>query len=346
MADSITIFQEELPSIESYWRSIILFGRNVASYKFALSKSLLTIAPTGKNIVLLEELAEPFAINICKHLKLSPKQHTGSSSRFLDCCRQFNEGKITKQALLESTVRYGFNNVIDAFHNVSQTNIPIRFYEKDFQGKNKKIVLTDNLFKMTEQPQFGNLPYETEARWKLVETAWELGISRNMLQIQYDKTGNSLYIQPSPFRRKNVTSVRDALNGYQKGKCFYCFDNISIEKNDSALCDVDHFIPHMLQEHLSEVNLDAVWNLVLACSRCNRGNSGKFERIPTIKYLTRLHKRNEFLISSHHPLRETLIVQTGNTSLVRANFLKKMYHRAINYIPHRWETIQIGREIF
>jgi hypothetical protein len=29
------------PSLDNYWRAIILFGRNVASYKFALGKSLL-----------------------------------------------------------------------------------------------------------------------------------------------------------------------------------------------------------------------------------------------------------------------------------------------------------------
>jgi len=48
MADNITLFQETHPSLASYWRSVILFGRNVASYKFALAKSLLEIAPTGK----------------------------------------------------------------------------------------------------------------------------------------------------------------------------------------------------------------------------------------------------------------------------------------------------------
>ncbi len=29
-------FYEIEPNLENYWRSIILFGRNVASYKFAL----------------------------------------------------------------------------------------------------------------------------------------------------------------------------------------------------------------------------------------------------------------------------------------------------------------------
>lgn len=59
MNDAVEEFKEQFPSLESYWRSIILFGRNVASYKFALAKSLLELAPTGKSEITLEELAMP-----------------------------------------------------------------------------------------------------------------------------------------------------------------------------------------------------------------------------------------------------------------------------------------------
>jgi len=33
-------FLESKPQTESIWRSVILFGRNVASYKFALGKTV------------------------------------------------------------------------------------------------------------------------------------------------------------------------------------------------------------------------------------------------------------------------------------------------------------------
>ena len=39
----MTLFTEVQPTLENYWRSVILFGRNVASYKFALGKSLLDL---------------------------------------------------------------------------------------------------------------------------------------------------------------------------------------------------------------------------------------------------------------------------------------------------------------
>ena len=145
-------------------------------------------------------------------------------------------------------------------------------------------------------------------------------------------------------KRRCITSARDALNGYQKGKCFYCFSDISVNSSDSDLCDIDHFFPHTLQSKMPNVNLDGVWNLVLACKNCNRGTDGKSARIPAIKYLERLYKRNEFLITSHHPLRETLIAQTGSTPEQRHKFLADIDAIAINYLVHRWDTDPVTDE--
>jgi hypothetical protein len=47
------------PTLDAYWRAIILFGRNSASYKFALGKGLLEIAYAEKTFITLDELAEP-----------------------------------------------------------------------------------------------------------------------------------------------------------------------------------------------------------------------------------------------------------------------------------------------
>jgi hypothetical protein len=77
------------PSLEDYWRGIILFGRNVASYKFALAKSLLDISPQASQLLKLSDLAPVFACNIADHLRHSPKQATSSSSKFLDACRKY-----------------------------------------------------------------------------------------------------------------------------------------------------------------------------------------------------------------------------------------------------------------
>lgn len=63
-------FYEIEPSIENYWRSIILFGRNVASYKFALAKSLYELKLNHHTIITLDELSVPFSQNICQHFQL------------------------------------------------------------------------------------------------------------------------------------------------------------------------------------------------------------------------------------------------------------------------------------
>ena len=345
MSDGIEEFKEQYPSLDSYWRSIILFGRNVASYKFALAKSLLEIAPTGKTHITLEELSIPFSKHLCEHIAKAPRQATSQSSQFLEACKDFNAGKISKTQLINITTAKGFNNVIDAFHVVNRSSIPVEFYKKDYSNGKKQIILTDEIFKLQEMPFAENFSIEAEARWNLVETAWELNVSKNLLNVRYNDTSQVFFVD-NDFRRKDVTSARGALNGYQKGKCFYCYDDITVSDDSTNTCDVDHFFPHTLQPLFPDINLDGVWNLVLTCQKCNRGEDGKFALVPATKYLTRLHRRNEFLISSHHPLRETIIKQTGATEAERRSFLASIDQRAIDALIHRWETPEVAPATF
>ena len=97
--------------MEDYWRGIILFGRNVASYKFALAKTLLDLNAQSGQLLKLSELAPAFAGHIAEHLKIADKQATSGSSQFLDACRKFNSGEITQDRLTDETVRRGFANV-------------------------------------------------------------------------------------------------------------------------------------------------------------------------------------------------------------------------------------------
>ena len=326
------------PTLDAYWRAVILFGRNVASYKFSLAKSLLEFADQEKTFVSLEELSEPFSRHITDHLKKADRQGTFASSRFLEACRSFNEGKIAHEQLLEQTTRLGFNNVIDAFHIVNQAEIPKRFFIDDRKSR-KGITITDELFSLKEIFQYQNLPFEVEARWRLVETAWSLNISPTLLMVSYDPFVEDLFVRTGKDRRIGITSCRDALNGYQKGKCFYCFTDVSIESEGVNTAEVDHFFAHILKqsELLGDLNLDGVWNLVLCCVECNRGSGGKHSRVPEIRYLERLNRRNNYLIESHHPLRETLRSQTGKTEIERRMFLQEMDKVAVQNLIHRWK---------
>lgn len=325
-------FQSTDISIENQWRSIVLLGKNVASYKFALAKALHQLAQQGKTFVTLEDLAFPYASHIAEHSKKEPKQGTSKVGDFLQACKDYGDGSINQTKLVQQTVRYGFSAVLEAFHVVAGENIPRPFFVK---GKNRQgIVLTDELFKLAESVQYSNLLFEVEARWRLVETAWSMNISPNMLEVKvFD---SELLFVDTPHRRINITSSREALNGYQKGKCFYSFENISVVPGDLELADVDHFFPHMLKPYIQDVNFDGVWNLVLSSRNCNRGMGGKFEKIPAIQYLERLHRRNNFFVESNHPLRETIINQTGKTEVERKHFLQRVYQEAKNLIIHEW----------
>jgi len=320
------------PSDEQYWRAINLFGRNVASYKFSLAKSLLELAKDQITAVTLEELAEPFSKHLCDHIKLSPKQITSKgNNEFLLACKNYNDEKIQKSSLIDVTKRLGFKYVLDAFHILNGKTIDKRFFI-DERKSSKKIIITDDILKLGSTESGEVLMQETEARWRLVETSWSLGVSRNL--IKADTEQNLLY--SDQLRRTNVTSCRDALNGYQKGKCFYCFQAISVVEGSENLCDVDHFLPFDLKKKNILNSVDGIWNLVLSCKDCNRGREGKFNRVPAKSLLERLDQRNEYYISSHDPLRDTILVQTGKSEKGRRSFLQHNFNLAKSYLIHEW----------
>jgi hypothetical protein len=326
---------------QDYWRGLILFGRNVASYKFSLGRALLDLRAAPGDLVKLDQLASPFAKNICEHLRKAPKQATSQSSRFLEACRKRNSGEIDDDKLRDATVALGFNNVIDAFHRLGPEDIPVKFFV-DERKTNNGIRLTDELRKLSDVAHPDNLPHETEARWRLVETAWELGLNPSL--IEYSEEGEFLYVNEQDGRIV-VTSARHTLNGYQKGHCFYCFASISAD-NGSAGVDVDHFFAWSARKLLTG-NINGVWNLVLSCTACNRGPGGKFDLVPSLQLVERLYRRNEHLIASHNPLRETLIMQTGAAKQERKAFLQGNYYSARTSMIICWDPLeQRGEAVF
>ncbi|MBE2189002.1 MAG: HNH endonuclease [Candidatus Kapabacteria bacterium] len=332
----VTSFQLNDPSVESQWRALILFGKNSATYKFAFAKALLGLVESKKSHISLAELSIPFADSIVDHLRKNDKQGSSNSSKFLNGCREYINDNISKSQLYGLTEKYGFVNVIDAFQNINGGSIPEKFYEKNFYQGKKEIVVTDNLLKIKELFQFRNFEQEVEARWKLVETAWNLSIRPSLLEVKYDEPQSLFFIESDLMRRVDVTSVRDSLNGYQKGKCFYSNYEISINKGDQNLCAVDHFLPHQNKMiHANEgVNINGVWNLVLADSSINLDKKAK---IPEKRFLARLFNRNEFYIESKHPLAETIINQTGRTKETRRKFLESQYNLALSCSIQKWK---------
>lgn len=325
------------PTVEDCWRGIILYGQNSATYKFALAESLLKLNPASGDLVKLEDLAPIYGKAIAAHIAHSPKQGT-RPGKFLQSVQQFNVDQ-NLDALVGATVSAGFQDVIDAFHNIGSSPVLHKFFI-DERRERKGIRITDAFSELAEGVQVRNIEKEVQSRWRLVETAWNLGVSANHLVVQHDHDLGEIFATDFTRRRRSVTNTRGALNGYQKGRCFYCFTALQLLGNNFNT-DVDHFFPQRLKQSNLGVNLDGVWNLVLSCQVCNRGPRGKFDRIPSPSLLERLHERNEFLIGSHHPLRETLINQTGDTTARRRNFLSNLY-QATQLSPQlAWEPVEV-----
>ena len=120
MVGSVTSFLDKTPDLETYWRSIILFGRNVASNKFALAKSLIELGSREQEFISLEELAEPFARHVCRHLKNNAAQTTQRPGKFLKACMAYNSQEIDLDGLITQTKKEGFRYVIDHFHVVNR----------------------------------------------------------------------------------------------------------------------------------------------------------------------------------------------------------------------------------
>ena len=83
-------FQANDPSLDSQWRSIILFGKNSATYKFAFAQTLLELVNQQTTSLSLKDLSEPFLRNILEHLKNNvifkdPTSRRPSSKKFFFC---------------------------------------------------------------------------------------------------------------------------------------------------------------------------------------------------------------------------------------------------------------------
>ena len=149
-----TFFDSDL-SLPSFWRSIILYGKNSASYKFALAKSLIELSKNKSDLIKIEDLSIPFSKNLCEHLKINEKQITSKNSKFLENLKKFNNGEISEDEKNMITSKLGFSDVIDRFHVVNQKPIDNPFYI-DERSTNKGIRLTKNFYDLLELQESEN----------------------------------------------------------------------------------------------------------------------------------------------------------------------------------------------
>jgi 5-methylcytosine-specific restriction endonuclease McrA len=226
-------------------------------------------------------------------------------------------GKVTEDEAIDYVQKNAFHDVIPRFHTVNDEAIPVTFYEYSDKG----LILDDNLFNIFSDAQEQSLISEVDSRWSLLEAAFQLkkGDAELINDIR-------LFYLAKGYDRTSIANMTPVLNGYQKGICFYCG-----EQMDGHDVHVDHVIPRQVIYH------DEVWNLVLAHAFCNEQKS---DSLPSRKYINKLIERNEHFIASNHPIKQQIIRATGVNATARKRFIEKVYDDVKKVIPYTWEGIR------
>lgn len=292
-----------------YWKALILYGLNTATYKIALGKTLLNLAGRGKTHISWEELSNEFFGQYLQRLSIEDPmpqlENPGRLTVMERIVQKYKAGRIDRGAAVEEVGKEAFGDVIRRFHNLGRFKIPglsKMFYEFDF---GKELILTDPLFLIGES-NIGELHDELEARWGLLEGAFVISNSDYRL-------GNELreiYIA-NGYDRRSLAELVPFLKGYQGDVCFFCGESILPDD-----VHVDHLLPRQVLEH------DEIWNLVLAHSYCNQLKS---DRIVGEHYVQKLVARNENIMGSNHPWKHKISQALGKTPLKRAQTTKVHY---------------------
>jgi hypothetical protein len=304
-----------------YWKGIVLYGLNQATYKIALGKTILELASAGNEVVSWELLSKVYLDNYIERLKLSdaPQQNNPSKRTKMErIVEQLNKGIINYDSAIKLVGLEAFNDVIPRFQTIGTDKeiVGEKFYHFDF---GKKIFLHDPVFKINEESNLV-LREELDARWGLLEGAFSI--------LHGDwKLSNSvreIYIENST-SRKNLTNNIPFLQGYQGNSCFYCGE--SIVNNDTH---VDHVLPYQFIQH------NEIWNLVLSHSICNLN---KNDSLIGKHYFEKLIARNENIMGSNHPWKKKIADTLGNTRIERMKNMWKHYENARIVLKNNfWES--------
>ena len=292
-----------------YWKAITLYGLNAATYKPALAKTILTLASEGNSSISWEDLADQFLKAYEERLgsSLMPQQGTpGRITKLEKTVAQLNTGKLSRSDAISIIANEGFNDVVPRFHTIGRDTrfAENYFYEADF---GKSLRLKDSLMNLATT-ELDELLQEVDARWSLLEGAFEINHSEIDLKLANDIRETYL---SSGYERTTLTNNIPFLAGYQGNVCFYCAEELTE-------IDVDHVLPRQIIQH------DEIWNLVLAHRHCNQLKS---DYLVGPHFIEKLIRRNENIMGSNHPWKGKIQSSLGNTPAQRASCLKGHYDK-------------------
>lgn len=291
---------------KDYWKGIILFGLNAATYKMALAKTLLEYSVKGTNKIQWTELSQTYLENYLERLKQNKMPQQGNPHRLTvmeRICNEYNLGKINYSQAIDKVAEKAFVDVIPRFQRIGTDKniVNEHFYEFDF---GKSITIKDALLNFTPK-EFRELEDEASARWSLLEGAFSI----NQSQFELANDIREIYIHEG-YERKLLTPNIPFLAGYQGNICFYCGEEIEGKTH------VDHVLPRQV------VNHDEIWNLVLSHEDCNLLKS---DRLVGPHFIEKLIARNENIMGSNHPWKKKIALALGSTPARRAKSINEHY---------------------
>lgn len=291
-----------------YWKGIVLYGLNNATYKMALGAVLLEHAQAGNSSVSWEQLSVSFLNQYLRRLKDSPMPQQANPARrtvMERICSDVITGRLSHEAATQKVADEAFGDVVPRFQTIGRDKgvASGRFYEADF---GKQLVLTDNLLQLGHE-NYEELGSELDARWSLLEGAFAIYQSRQQYQLANDI--REIYLADG-YERKSITHNVEFLQGYQGNTCFYC--GLPIRKE----AHVDHVLPRQVVHH------DSVWNLVLSHDHCNLQKS---DYLVGPHFIRKLEQRNENIMGSNHPWKHKISTALGKTPKQRRENLKSHY---------------------
>jgi len=292
-----------------YWKAIILYGLNQATYKIALGKTLLELVHLGHETIDWPLLSKLYLDNYIKRLTddALPQQANPSRLTFMErTITQLKNKTISYDEAIKLVEIGAFNDVIPRFQTLGMNKeiIGERFYHFDF---GKKLYLHDSVFKVNETSS-DELFTELDARWSLLEGAFKIGNDNWELANDIRET----YIKKG-YKRTSLTRNIPFLAGYQGNVCFYCGGKI-----DFSNIHVDHVLPRQVLMH------DEIWNLVLCHDLCNLR---KDDFLVGKHYIEKLIARNENIMGSNHPWKFKISEQLGKYKYDRS---KSVWHHYEN----------------
>ena len=305
-----------------YWKALILYGLNQATYKIALGKTLLNLCEQGYTNVPWDVLSKEFLQQYIHRLKTDeamPQQSIPARrTRMEQIVSAYQANQLSFEEAIAEVGDTAFNDVIHRFHNLGRDeSFKGKFYRFDF---GKSLTLTDELQHISEECRT-ELEDELNARWSLLEGAFCIH------QGNYDLVNDLrlIYLERG-YSRKNLTSNIPFLQGYQGNICFYCGEVMA-----TSDIHVDHVLPRQVIKH------DEIWNLVLSHGLCNEQKSDK---LAGEHFIRKLIARNENIIGSNHPWKRKIILALGRSPTDRGSELRVHYERVKSILgPYYWGGI-------